>query len=109
MKKDAATAILKPGQQAQVQNAAIKVVDDADIEQVMAWKNGLFNFQKADIQMVMRQVTRWYDVDVVYEDMPEGTFSGGVSRNTNLSNVLKILELNEVKFRIEGKKIIIKK
>jgi transmembrane sensor len=107
--KDAATAILKPGEQAVIADHSPLTIDHSpDLEQVMAWKNGLFDFSKADIQTVMRQITRWYDVEVVYEGIPKGTFSGGVSRNTNLSNVLKILELSDVKFRIEGRKLIVK-
>ncbi len=106
--KNNVSELLKPGQQARV-NSTITVVSDADLEQVMAWKNGLFDFKKADIETIMKEIARWYDLEVVYEGKPNGTYSGGVSRNTNVSNVLKILEYSDVHYRIEGKKIIFTK
>lgn len=101
-------AVLKPGQQAQLTPMQIKVVTDADTEEAMAWHNGLFDIKSLSIEALMRQITRWYDVEVVYEGTkPEGHFSGMVGRNTNLSSVLKILELNGVHYRLENKKIFI--
>ena len=74
----------------------------------MAWKNGRFQFNDADLRTIMRQLMRWYDVDVVYEgDVPVRYFTADVSRNKNLSSVLKILELSKIHFRIEGKKLIV--
>jgi transmembrane sensor len=68
----------------------------------------LFRFNQTSLDAVMRQLSRWYDVDIVYEGkIPDKKFGGGISRKTNLSQVLKILEESEVKFRIEGKKIIV--
>ena len=113
--------LLQPGQQAQaavgiesgagIKSAAgIKVVSHPDIEQVMAWKNGLFNFEGADLKTVLRQLGRWYDVDVVFEgNVPDRKFGGEMSRDLNLSQVLKSLEKLEIKFRIEGKKLIVHK
>jgi len=98
---------LRPGQQAQ-SAARINVVSNPDIEQVMAWKNGLFNFEGADVKTVLRQLGRWYDVDVVFEgNIPDRKFGGEMSMDLNLSQVLKSLEKIEVKFRIEGKKLIV--
>ena len=75
----------------------------------MAWKNGLFHFNGASLQEVMRQIVRWYDVDVVYQgNIPERKFGGEISRNSNLSQVLKILEESKVHFSIEDKKLIVK-
>ena len=105
----AQSILLKPGQQSQINGDNIKLVKDADIEQAMAWKNGSFIFKKSNIGEIMRQVSRWYDVDVEYESTPAGTFSGGVSRNTNVSNVMKILALSDVHFKIDGKKVILTK
>ena len=107
-KADAATT-LKPGQQAQLGNGGnIKVIDNVDIDQVVAWKNGYFSFNRADLQTVMRQIARWYDVDISYEGkIPERQFGGKIDRNSNASEVLKILEESKVHFRIEEKKIIV--
>lgn len=100
--------LLKPGQQAQVSNS-IKVVNDVDVEQVMAWKNGKFQFGGAGIEEVMRQIARWYDVEVVYELKPQDVhFRGGISRDVEASKVFKMLETTEaVHFRIEGKKVYV--
>ena len=107
--KDAASAILKPGEQASLSSKPQTIpVQTADVEQVIAWKNGLFNFETYDIKTVMRQIARWYDLEVVYESIPKGTYSGELSRNSNLSNVFKILEvMGGVQFKIEGKKVIV--
>jgi len=103
------SALLAPGQQAAVnKNREIELLKEVDTEPVMAWKNGLFNFKSQDIEAVMRQVSRWYDVEIVYDgEKPAGHFSGMVNRNTNVSTVLKMLELSNVQFTIEGKKITI--
>lgn len=101
--------MIKPGQQAiGTGNGHLTVNDAVDIDGVMAWKNGLFNFNNADIKEIMKQAARWYDVEVVYEgDISNGRYIGKVARNTNLGEMMKILELNGVKYRIEGRKIII--
>lgn len=101
--------VIKPGQQAQV-TGGIKVSSNVDVEQVMAWKNGSFQFKQAGIESIMREIARWYDIEVVYEgDKPAGQYAGMISRNTNLSEVLKIFELNGVKTRIEGKRLVVLK
>ncbi|MDB5222090.1 MAG: hypothetical protein JWN83_757 [Chitinophagaceae bacterium] len=101
--------LLKPGQQAQLNNKEIKI-EDTNIEEVMAWKNGLFSFNKANIQTVLRQLGRWYDVDVVFEGkVPAQLFGGEIQRNIQLSKVLESLEKNGVRFRIENKKIVVLK
>lgn len=102
-------ATLMPGDQARFgKTGGIAVADDVDLDEVMAWKNGLFNFSNADIQMIMRQIGRWYDLDVSYEGMiPEREFSGKITRNTQLSNVLKILEQSNIHFRMEQNRIVV--
>jgi ferric-dicitrate binding protein FerR (iron transport regulator) len=108
--KGIATSVLKPGQQSSVgSNGPVVVKDEVDIDEVVAWKNGSFVFNRQDIKSIMRQIARWYDVNVVYEDQPsDETFSGIVSRKSDLSQVLKIMEKNGVKFTIEEHKIIVK-
>ena len=74
----------------------------------MAWKNGLFAFQGANIKSVMSQLARWYDVDVVYEGDVKETFYVKMNRNTKASNVFKILETTGgVHFKIDGKKVTV--
>ncbi|MFT3826612.1 MAG: DUF4974 domain-containing protein [Chitinophagaceae bacterium] len=102
--------ILKPGQQARlVSGKAIKVLNDVDTDEVMAWKNGLFHFEDADIKTVMRQLARWYDLEVEFEGaLPKGGFTGELGRTLTLSQVLKILSGTRVKYRIEeGNRIVI--
>jgi ferric-dicitrate binding protein FerR (iron transport regulator) len=101
-------AFLKPGQQALVSNK-VKVVDDVDLDKVMAWKNGYFQFDKASLQSVLKQVSRWYDVEVIYQGKNRPReFIGEIERDLSLSEVLKILKINNVNFTIEEKKLIIK-
>jgi ferric-dicitrate binding protein FerR (iron transport regulator) len=103
--------VLKPGEQAVLAGHSSLTIDHSpDIEEVLAWKNGLFRFNNADIETVMKQVERWYDVDVVYEGpKPDGHFRGKVPRNVMASEMLKIIQASGVKCKIENKKIIIMK
>ncbi|SIO14184.1 FecR family protein [Chitinophaga niabensis] len=102
---------LKPGQQAQITQAGgpeIEVVDNPDIGKVVAWKNGLFNFSDASLEEVMRQLERWYDIEVVYEkDIPQKTFYGKLTRDISLQGLLRILERTGVRFRVEDRKLIV--
>ena len=100
--------MLKPGEQAQVSNNGISIVHDADVEQALAWKNGLFNFNGAGLHAVMKQLDRWYDIQVKYEgNVPEVIFQGKMDRGVNLSDVLVILTKMEVKYRMEGRTLTI--
>jgi ferric-dicitrate binding protein FerR (iron transport regulator) len=103
------SSLLKPGQQSQLsENGQVKVVSNVDVDAVTAWKNGNFDFQGEDIETVMRQLSRWYNVDVVYRNKPDELFYAEIPRNTKLSDVLKALELTgKLRFGIEGKKIIV--
>jgi transmembrane sensor len=98
--------LLIPGQQAQLTGTSVKVKDGIDMEQVMAWKNGLFYFRNTSIQEIMREAARWYDVDIEYQGKPSTDgFNGRLTRDTKLSELLKVLELNDVRFIVEGRKI----
>ncbi|MGV3509199.1 MAG: FecR family protein [Sphingobacteriaceae bacterium] len=106
--KDNSEALLVPGQQAKV---ADKInVASADVNEAIAWKNGLFQFKEAELKTILRQISRWYDVEIEYEGkLPKEKFRAEVSREANLSQVLKILEISGVNFTIkEGRKIIVK-
>jgi ferric-dicitrate binding protein FerR (iron transport regulator) len=108
---DGKASLLKPGQQMQLSKSGqARVINDVDLGQVVAWKNGLFVFDDNNIETIMRQLARWYDVEIQYQsrDMQQ-IFVGEVPRNSKLSDVLKVLELaGNIKFEIEGKKIIVK-
>jgi transmembrane sensor len=102
--------ILKPGQQSQLMpDGHVTIENNVNIEEVVAWKNGVFHFERADIESVMRQLSRWYDVEVVYQHSSlNGLFHADIPKNTNLSMALKALELTgKVHFQIEGKKVIV--
>lgn len=101
--------MLKPGQQSQLtNNGLIKLVSNVDVEEVVAWKNGMFDFENAGIETVMRQLARWYDVEIEYNGKTDDLFIAEMRRNIKLSDALKALELTgKVKFDIQGKKIIV--
>lgn len=101
--------LLTIGQQGQLFNSGeIKLDKNVDTNEAVAWKNGLFQFAGADIATVMRQIGRWYNVDISYSGkIPVRQFEGKISRNAQLSEVLQILELSNVKFTVEGKNIIV--
>ncbi len=100
---------LKPGQQSAVSKTGqINLLNNADTETVMAWKNGRFQFRSSDIQSMLRQISRWYDVDIEYKGKVNLHFTGQLTRNEYVSSVLEKLALTEeVHFKIEGKKIIV--
>lgn len=100
--------VLEPGQQAEMGHSKIQV-NSADISKVMAWKNGVFDFEGAGLDEVMRQLSRWYDVEVVYEKniVPNIKFGGKMSRNMQFENMLKALELSKVHFRLDNRTLII--
>jgi transmembrane sensor len=104
-----AGTILKPGEQGQWRaDGTMQVDPHANIEEAVAWKNGLFHFEGADVAEVMRQLSRWYDVDVVFKGkLPDAKFEGEITRNSNLTEVFKILQLSNVHFTVEDKKVIV--
>lgn len=107
--KSSVSQLLKPNQQARINNNDIKVLNDVNIDEVMAWKNGKFIFgENTDIAAIMRQVSRWYNVDIEYDGRITQRFWGSISKDVNVSQVLKILEATGgVKFKVEGNKIIV--
>lgn len=102
-------SILKPGQQSNVSENFTKIkIREVDTDEAIAWKNGRFKFDNADLKTVMRQLERWYGIKVEYRgDVSDVRFSGGTFMNKNLSEVLKVLELSNIKFKVEGRTIIV--
>lgn len=109
---DGASAMLKPGQQGILSNSgtpAVQVLSNVNIESVMGWKNGVFSFRRTDIKNMMRQIARWYNVEVSYQgSLPDETITGEVPRTANVSEVLKMLEYAGFHFSIKGNAITVK-
>jgi ferric-dicitrate binding protein FerR (iron transport regulator) len=100
-----------PGQQAAIQkDGTIELNTRVNTEDVIAWQNGLFKYKDQPIENIMRQVARWYDVDIVYEGKVTDHFNvTGISRNVSVSKLFNLLELTgRVHFSVEDKKIIVK-
>lgn len=104
--------MIVPGQQAVwTENGAFNLNNDVDMEEVVAWKNGKFHFNNADIKTIMRQIARWYDVDVEFENNAADIRLGGViSRKEDIRQLLNYFEIaGKVRFKVEEKKIIVTK
>lgn len=105
--------VIRPGQQASVkQNVNDKInVAEADMEEVMAWKNNYFRFNNENIESVMRKISRWYNVDVEYKGaISDEEFNGTISRSKNIVQVLEMLEgTKSIHFKIEGRRIVVMK
>lgn len=112
---------LTPGQQASLPHPSgmsaipgsrntITVVNDANVEQAVAWKNNLFDFENETIRDIMRQLARWYDIDVRYEGtMPDKHYFGAIRRQVNISEIFHMLEIaGQIDFSIDGKKVVVR-
>jgi len=107
--KNAKEYILKPGQQAVHLNGHISI-QAGDVAESIAWKDGQFLFHNTDLVTIMRQVQRWYDVQVDFNTLPDERFNGAMSRNVKLSQLLQMLELtSNLKFKIEERRIMLQK
>lgn len=107
VKKNGAEKLITPGQQAKISDI-IKLVKNADLDNELAWKNGFFAFHEADLKTVMRQLARWYDIEISYEgNIYQETYSGSIGKDLSLKDVLDGLTRMKLKFRIEGNKVTI--
>lgn len=103
------SAILSPGQQARISTKGMNVLKDADTVLAIAWKNGLFQFEEAPLDEVLRQFARWYDVEIIMEhNDPDILFSGEVNRNLSLQQGLTVLERMGVRFTLNERRLIVK-
>lgn len=102
--------ILKPGQRAVLNSKQIEVVN-ADLSTDLAWKESYFIFRNETLGSIMRKVSKWYNIDVEYEDdVANQSFYGSISRNKSLNFVLKALEISgNVKFKLEGRRVKVMK
>ena len=101
--------LLVPGQQAKfLADDKLLLSNQVDVDEIVAWKNGQFVFNALTVKSIMVQLARWYELEVVYSGkISQETFSGIVSRNSNLSEVLKIMEAGGLRFKIDGKIIYV--
>lgn len=101
----AGARMLRPGQQARNRTGGqINIIDSADIEEALAWKNGRFQFDAADVSTVLRQISRWYDIEIIYKGSVNGEqFTGEIPRNSSIEEVCKILKLSNIHFIMDGR------
>lgn len=102
--------MLIPGQQAILSRSGsgIRIDEHADVEATIAWKNGLFEYKSKDLTYVMRDIARWYDIEIIYDGpTPTDTFTGGFSRSVTLTELLTILEMSRIHFKLEGRKLTV--
>ncbi|MBO9631481.1 MAG: FecR domain-containing protein [Chitinophagaceae bacterium] len=102
--------ILKPGQELSMnkEDKKMQLNEQADIGKTIAWKNGYFNFEGSNVEEVMKELERWYDVEVVYEGaIPKKEFVGEMNRQLSLATVLKALSGTGINFKLEGKKLTV--
>lgn len=108
--KESGTAFLEPGQAAILNKGTGKIkVAAADIEEAVAWKNGYFIFSNENIESIMRKVSRWYNVEVNYQgNLSNKDFVGTISRDKNISEILKMLELTgAIHFKVDGRRVTV--
>lgn len=102
--------VIQPGQQAvndPDNNSSLRVIY-ADTEKETAWTNNMFSFKNDNLQAVLRDIARWYNVAIKYSGpIPDERFSGEISRSSHLKDVLKILEINGISFEIKGNVITV--
>lgn len=104
------TNLLVPGKQSTISagNGDIEV-RSVSVDQVMAWKNGYFIFENQDIQTIMKLISRWYDVDVIYKNKANVRLGGTFSKSSDLPALLKSFEMiSDLKFDIQGRRVTVR-
>lgn len=104
------TVTLSPNEQSLSDaTGSISVNRNVNVDEIMAWRTGFFHFESADLPTILRELARWYDVDVAYEGaISKERFFVIVNRNSSLSAVLKALQVSDVEFHIDGKKLTVR-
>ena len=108
--KDAVEIPLKPGQQVMYDSVTknFKLIPNADLDATSAWRMNLFNLDNTDIPTLMREISRWFDVDVVYaNEIPKGHFEGQIPRNMDFAELIRVLNEGGIKTKLEGRKLIV--
>ena len=102
------SVVITPGQQAQISVDGSLSVKEVDVDEVIAWKNDRFIFEKADIKTIMRQIERWYGVEVEYRRDFNQYFGGAISRKVNISKIFEMFETTgNVKFELKDSLVIV--
>lgn len=102
-------SLLAPGQESVIHGSGMRI-HKANVASAIAWKSGIFHFEETPFPQMLKQIARWYDIDVVYEgSAPNEVFSGKMSRNVNLGVLLKFLKDSGINMRIEGKILTVRK
>ena len=103
------SALLRPAEQSSLDaHGKLHITTDVNVPEVIAWKNGYFHFDHASLETTMRQIARWYDIEVVYQgQIPPQAFNGRIQRDLPLSDILKGLENEQVHFKLQGKQLIV--
>ncbi|MDE1191487.1 MAG: DUF4974 domain-containing protein, partial [Arachidicoccus sp.] len=102
-------AVLSPGRQSQrISSQTLQVEEPENMEDIIAWKENLISFSSSDIPDLLKQLGRWYDIEVRYKSAPpDWKLSGKISRYTHLSGVVKILNLSGLKCHVEGRVLVV--
>lgn len=102
-------ALMRPGQQAQLDKQGTIRLEEADVDDVVCWKDGFFSFRNDNLEEVMRKLSRWYNVEVVYQPGLNNRqqFTGKIDRNLTLSEVLRELTLTHAHFKIEADRKVV--
>ncbi len=102
------SVIITPGQQAAIRNDGSLTVEEVDVDEAIAWRNGRFIFEKADIKTIMRQLERWYNVSVDYKGEFPQYFGGAISRKVNISKIFELFEnTGNIKFELKDSLVTI--
>ncbi|WP_142686405.1 FecR domain-containing protein [Chitinophaga polysaccharea] len=108
VKSAKAEKLLHPGDQAAISSSTGAVlVHPVDVAAVTAWKTGFFEFDNANINVIMRQLARWYDIEIDIKNADNRLFGGRINRNLPLSEMLKLLEASGARFNLEGRKLTV--
>lgn len=100
--------VLKPSQQVKYNLKGDVQVKTVDMMDVLSWRNGIISFQNASVENILNQISRWYDVEIVYEKpAPLFRFEGGIDRNLPITSVLKVLQKNNIQCKLEGNRLIV--
>lgn len=106
--KDNKTNMLKPGEEAISSSTTDIRIAPANIEKVMAWKKGTFDMEGEGTAAFLRQLSRWYDLEIVYNGpVPEKKFHGKLGRDLQLSQILDVLSQFNIRYKLEGKVLTI--
>ena len=106
--KNAEKMRLEPGQQCRIGHSSLELNRNPDLDEVVSWKNGFFSFRNSELKTILRQLSRWYDVDIVYdESIPDVYYSGEIDRSLTLNQIFSLLEKTRITHKIEGNKLTI--